>query len=176
MADLLTHVLAVYVVLTVASWRVAAVTSRWVVVGMCGSAIPDLVKTQLVLDSAVVEAVLGAPFSYAPVSTLGGVLLIAAAIGLAFARRHRRRAYAFLVAGGVISLVLDGLRVYATGRAGPWLYPFTWWRPPTPSLYVTSDPRILVLAIAVAGVVFAVDRKRAEAATGGNRRPTNADP
>ncbi|MFC7140601.1 hypothetical protein ACFQMA_12285 [Halosimplex aquaticum] len=176
MADLLTHVLAVYVLLTVVGWRIEAITPRWVAVGMGGGAIPDLVKTELVLDSAVVEGVLGAPFSYAPVSTLGGVLLIAAAITLAFARRHWRRAYVSLVAGGVISLVLDGLRVYADGRAGPWLYPFTWWRPPTPSLYVTSDPRVLVLAVAVAGVVFAVDRKREENGSERESRPVHRSP
>ena len=99
---------------------------------------------------------LGMPFDYAPVASAGGVL-VAGAIALAFARRHRRAAFTFLVTGGGLSLVLDGLRVYADGRAGPWLYPFTWWRPPTPSLYVTSDPRILV--VAVAGAVYAVDRR-----------------
>ncbi|WP_415380215.1 metal-dependent hydrolase [Halosimplex sp. TS25] len=176
MADLLTHVLAVYVLLTVASWRFESLTPRWVAVGMCGGAIPDLVKTELVLDSAVVEGVLGVQFSYGPVSTLGGVLLIAAAITLVFARRHWRHAYAFLVVGGVTSLVLDGLRVYADGRAGPWLYPFTWWRPPTPSLYVTSDPRIVLVAIAVAGVVFAVDRNRGDATTEDRQNPIEADP
>ena len=100
---------------------------------------------------------LGMPFDYAPVASAGGVLLVAGAIALAFARRHRRAAFTFLVTGGGLSLVLDGLRVYADGRAGPWLYPFTWWRPSTPSLYVTSDPRILV--VAVAGAVYAVDRR-----------------
>ena len=159
MADLLTHVLAVYVVLTVLSWRVDAVTDRWIAVGMCGGAIPDLVKVDLVVDSTLVESALGIPFTYAPIASAGGVLLVAGAITLAFARRHWRAAFTFLVTGGGLSLVLDGLRVYADGRAGPWLYPFTWWRPPTPSLYVTSDPRILVVAVAVAGAVYAVDRR-----------------
>ena len=159
MADLLTHVLAVYVVLTVLSWRVDAVTNRWIAVGMCGGAIPDLVKVDLVVDSMLVESALGMPFDYAPVASAGGVLLVAGAIALAFARRHRRAAFTFLVTGGGLSLVLDGLRVYADGRAGPWLYPFTWWRLPTPSLYVTSDPRILAVVIVVTGLVYAVDRR-----------------
>lgn len=160
MADLLTHVLSVYVVLTVASWRIDRIRPRWVAVGMCGGAIPDLVKVDLVVDSATVERVLGFPFTWGAVSTLGGVVLLAGAIALAFDDRHRRRAFAFLLAGGVTSLVLDGLRVYADGRASPWLYPLTRWRPPTPSLYVTSDPRIVVVAVAVAAVVFALDRRR----------------
>jgi len=159
MADLLTHVLAAYVVLTVASWRVERITPSWVAVGMCGGAIPDLVKVDLVLDSMTVEGALGVPFTWSPVSTLGGVGLVAGAIALAFGPRYRRRAFGFLVAGGSLSLVVDGLRVYADGRAGPWLYPVTWWRPPTPSLYVTSDPRVLVVAVAVAALVFAADRR-----------------
>jgi len=159
MADLLTHVLAVYVVLTVLSWRVDAVTDRWIAVGMCGGAIPDLVKVDLVVDSMLVESALGVPFTYAPLASAGGVLLVASAITLAFARRHWREAFTFLVAGGGLSLVLDGLRVYADGRTGPWFYPFTWWRPPTPSLYVTSDPQILVAVLALTGVVYAVDRR-----------------
>ncbi|WP_436929428.1 hypothetical protein [Halosimplex halobium] len=165
MADLLTHVLAVYVVLTVAGWRTDRIAPPWVAVGMCGAAVPDLVKVDLLLDSATVETVLGVPFSWSAVSTLGGVGLVAGAVALAFGPRHRRRAFGFLVAGGSLSLVLDGLRVFADGRAGPWLYPVTWWRPPTPSLYVTSDPRVLAAALLVAGAVFAVDRRRGDAAS-----------
>lgn len=166
MADLLTHVLAVYVLLTVVSWRVDAVTDRWVAVGMGGGAIPDLVKVDIVVDDAVISSVLGIPFTWAPISTLGGVLLVAGAITLAFGREYWRRVYGFLVIGGVTSLVLDGMRVYADGQSSPWLYPFTWWYPPTPSLYVTSDPRVLVVALVVAAVVFALDRKRRAPDTG----------
>ncbi|WP_436911208.1 hypothetical protein [Halosimplex marinum] len=160
MADLLTHVLAAYAVLTVASWRVERITPPWVAVGACGAAVPDLVKIDTVVDSATVETALGVPFTWSAVSTLGGVVLVAGAVALAFGDRHRRRAFAALVAGGSLSLALDGLRVYADGHTGPWLYPFTWWRPPTPSLYVTSNPRVLVAALLVAGAVFAVDRRR----------------
>lgn len=158
MADLLTHVLVVYVALTVASWRVDWVTRPWVAVGMGGAAIPDLVKIDILVDDSTVEAVFEVPFMWAPLSTLGGVLLVAGVITLAFDRRHWRRVYGYLVGGGVTSLVVDGLRVFADGRAGPWLYPFTWWRPPTPSLYVTADVRILVVTLLVSAVVFGVDR------------------
>lgn len=155
MADLLTHVLVAYVVLTAASWVTEGVTERWVAVGMGGAAIPDLVKVELLVDDALVEGALGIPFAYAPIATLAGVVLLGGAIALLFA--ERQRAYAFLLAGGLSALVLDGLRAYADGRAGFWLYPL-WWRPPTPSLYVTSDPRVLGVALAVAAGVFLVDR------------------
>ena len=160
MADLLTHLLVPYVLLTVASWRVDWLDQRWVVVGMGGAAIPDLVKTEIVLNEGIVETFLGVPFSYAPLSTLGGVLLVAGVITLAFEKHHWRRVFGLVTFGGVTSLLLDGLRVYADGRASAYLYPITNWRPPTPSLYVSSDPRVLVIALGIAGVVALVDRRQ----------------
>jgi len=159
MADLLSHLLAAYVLLTVAGWRVEWLDRKWVVVGMGGAAIPDLVKIDIVLDADVVESLLGVPFSYEPLSTLGGVLLVAGVITLAFERQRWNRVFGLITFGGLTALILDGMRVFADGRASAWLYPFTNWRPPTPSLYVTSDPRVLVVALILAGVVFVVDQR-----------------
>jgi hypothetical protein len=156
MADLLTHVLVPYVLLTAASWRVDRLTRRWVVIGMAGAAIPDLVKIEVLVDERVLESLLGVPFSYAPVSSLGGVLLVAGAIAVFFGR-ERRQVYALLVFGGLTALLVDGLRVFADGRSGFWLYPL-WWRPPTPSLYISSDARVLVLALLASAGVFLYDR------------------
>ncbi|WP_336337652.1 hypothetical protein [Haloarcula brevis] len=159
MADLLTHLLVPYILLTVANWIVAWLDRRWVVVGMGGAAVPDLVKIEIVLDDGTVAALLGVPFTYGPLSTLGGVLLLAGAIAVAFERRYWRRVFGLVTFGGLTSLVLDGLRVYADGRASAWLYPFTSWRPPTPSLYVSSDPTVLVVALLAAGTVAVLDRR-----------------
>jgi hypothetical protein len=159
MADLLTHVLVAYSLLTVAGWRFDRLTRPWIVVGTAGAAIPDLVKVGLVLDDSVIGGLLGAPFSYAPISSLAGVLVIGGAISLCFGDDLRRRAFGFLVAGGCLSLLTDGLRAYADGQAGFYLYPL-WWRPPTPSLYVTSDPRVTVVALVVTVLVVLADRQR----------------
>jgi len=159
MADLLTHLLVAYTLLTVISWRVGWLTPRWVVVGVGGAAIPDLVKVRILLDAETVRNLLGIPFSYTPLSSLGGVLLVSGLITLVFPRRHWRRAYGLVVVGGLSSLVGDGLRAYADGRASAWLYPFTNWQPPTPSLYVSSDPRVLVVAVLVATAVYLVNRR-----------------
>ena len=157
MADLLTHILVPYVILTVVSWQFDWLTKRWIIIGMAGAAIPDLVKINILLDHSVIESFLGMPFSYAPISSLGGVLFITGAITVFF-QRHRRQVFAFLVFGGLTSLVVDGLRVFADGQSGFWLYPFTWIRPPTPSLYVTSDVRVLITAMIISAVVFISDQ------------------
>lgn len=159
MADLLTHLLVPYILLTVVSWRVDWLNQRWVVIGIGGAAIPDLVKVGIVLDERVVEVLLDVPFTYTPLSTLGGVLLLAGVITVAFDRRHWRRVFGLVAFGGLTSLLLDGMRVYADGRASAWLYPFTNWRPPTPSLYASSDPAVLVVAVLAAGTVAVVDRQ-----------------
>jgi hypothetical protein len=159
MADLLTHLLAAYALLTVASWRVDWLERRWVVVGTGGAAIPDLVKIDLVLDEDVVAETLGVPFSYAPLSTLGGVAVVAGLITLAFERHLWPRTYGLVLLGGLSSLVGDSLRVFADGRASAWLYPVTDWRPPAPSLYVSSDPGVLVVVLIVASAVFVLDRR-----------------
>lgn len=158
MADLLSHALVAYAVLTVLSWRFGWVTRRWVVVGMGGAAIPDLVKIGMLIDDAVVQAAFGVPFSWEPVGSLWGLLLIGGGVSLLFPTDLRRRAVGTLLIGGGTSLILDGMRVYADGRAGFWLYPL-WWRPPTPNLYVSADWRVLVIAMVVALIVFGVETR-----------------
>lgn len=163
MADLLTHVLVPFVLLTPASWQLPWLERRWIVVGMAGAAIPDLVKFGLVLDNGVVETLTGLPFTYAPISSLGGVLIVAGAIAVLFADRVRR-AYGYLLGGGLSALLLDGMRVFADGRADFWLYPL-WWRPPSPTLYVSSDPRVTAIAVVLALAVFLTDRYRDDLAS-----------
>jgi len=161
MADLLSHVLVAYVLFTVASWQVEWLGPRWVVVGMGGAIVPDLEKVRLVVDAGLVSQILGVPFTWGHFSTLGGVLLTAGVIALLFEREHRVRVYGLLVAGGLSHLVGDGLRVWADGRASQWLFPLVpGWRPPTPNLYVTSDPLVPVVVVAVAVLVFVVDWRR----------------
>lgn len=158
MADLLSHVLVAYAVLTVSSWRVGWLTRRWVVVGMGGAAIPDLVKIGMLVNDAVVQAVVGVPFSWEQLGWLWGLLLVGGAVALLFPFGLRRWAVGALLLGGGTSLIVDGMRVYADGHAEFWLYPL-WWRPPTPNLYVSGDWRVLVVAMAVALVVFRMDRR-----------------
>ncbi len=157
MADLLSHVLVAYAAFTVASWQADWLTDEWIAVGTGGAAIPDLIKVEIVVGSGTIETVLGVPFDVSAVGTLGGVLLVAGAIALLFGER-RYRAYCLLVAGGCSALVLDGMRKYADGRAGDWLYPVPW-NPPSPNLYVSSDSTVLGVVLFVALVVVTLNRR-----------------
>lgn len=157
MAELLSTILVAYVLLTVSSWRVEWLTEPWIVLGLAGTAIPDLVKLELLVDSRTVESALGIPFAYDPLASIGGVALVSGVVTLLFARRYWQWVFPLVLSGGVVGLLVDGLRVYADGRAGFYLYPI-WWRPPTPSLFVSADPRVLVVSATAAAVVFALDR------------------
>lgn len=157
MADLLTHVLVPYVLLTVASWR-WKISRRWIPVAMAGATIPDLTKLDLLLDGTRMGYLPEIPFALTPISSVTGVALIATGITVWFERTVWPRVYALLVFGGVSSVVLDGLRAFADGASTFWLYP-VWIRPPTPSLYVSSDPRVTMVTVAVATAVTIVQRR-----------------
>jgi hypothetical protein len=156
MADLLSHVLVAYVCFTVASWRADGLTDEWVAVGTGGAAIPDLIKVQMVVGRGTIGTLLGVPFDVGAVGTLGGVLLVAGIIALLFGERWHQ-AYGLLVAGGCSALVLDGMRMYADGWAGYWLYPVPL-RLPSPNLYVSSDPNVLAVVLIATLSVVALDR------------------
>jgi len=156
MAELLSHVLIAYTVFTVASWRVNWLTKSWVAIGMIGSLLPDLSRIGLFVTDATIEATLGVPFGIGAIHTLGGVVLCAA-IGSLVVADSRRRAFGLLVTGGLSHLLTDGLKVWADGAASAWLYPLSWYRHPTPGLYVSSDYRVLVVVGSVAFAVALLD-------------------
>ena len=159
MADLFTHVLAAFVVFTLVGWAVEWLDRKWVAVAMVGTIFPDLSRISLVVDADAVEALLGVPFSWDMTSTLGGLLVISAIGAVLFGTaRNRRVAFPLLLGGGLTHLFLDGLVAWADGHGEAALYPLTYWRLPTPGLYVSSDPRVLVTAVVCALVVFAADR------------------
>jgi len=157
MAELLSHVLIAYVVLTCASWRLDWLSQRWVAVGMIGAILPDLSRIGLFVTDETIETTLGVPFGIGALQTLGGVLLLAA-IGSLVVADHRRRAFGLLFVGGFLHLLTDGLKSWADGYAGAWLYPLSWYRPRTPGLYVSSDLWVLVGVGTIALVVTLLDR------------------
>lgn len=162
MAELLTHVLVAYILLTALGWAIEWLDPKWVVVGMVGAILPDLDKIGLFVDSSLLEGLLGVPFSWGAIHTLGGLVLLSAIGALLFeTARARRRAFALLVFGGASHLLLDGVKKWADGFNGAYLYPLSWWRNPTPGWYVSADQWVLGVAVVCALVVFAIDRRSA---------------
>lgn len=159
MTDLLTHVLAAYVILTVSSWQSDLVDSRHVSIGMVGAILPDLSKLYLVLDPDVVAAALGAPFSWQGLHTIGPVLALTAAGVFLFPGRERKAVTTALVVGASSHFVLDLFIDRADGLAPPYLFPLTWWEPPAGGLYLSSDIWPGLVAVAVACSVWLIDRR-----------------
>jgi len=63
MPDLLAHAFLAYAILRALSWRYDWLRTPYVTAGMAGAFIPDIVKIQLILPSATVEAAFGTPTS-----------------------------------------------------------------------------------------------------------------
>ncbi|OVE84440.1 metal-dependent hydrolase [Natronolimnobius baerhuensis] len=156
MAELLSHVLIAYALATIVSWRLEWVTRRWVAIAMIGALIPDVNRIGMFVSDATLEAVLGVPVGLDAIHTLGGTILLAGIGAMVLTTQHRR-AFGVLLAGALSHLLVDGVKAYADGAAGAWLYPVTWYRHPTPSLYVSSDPMVLVVTALGALVVAACD-------------------
>lgn len=158
MAEILSHVFFAYALFTVASWQLEWLSKRWVAVAMVGAVLPDLNRIGLFFRESALEEVLGVPFSFDAIHTLGGVLVLSGIGALAFNRR-RLLAYGLLASGALSHLLIDSVKLYADGSAAAWLYPITWYRHPTPNLYVSSDLGVLAVAGSIALGVWLVDRR-----------------
>lgn len=160
MAELLSHVLLAFGLFTIAGWAVEWLDRKWVAVGAVGSLFPDLNRLDMIVDDYTVSQMLGIPFSWGGLSTLGGVVVLAAAGAVLFAsRKEQLRGFGLLFAGGVSHLLVDGVKQWADGAGGTPLYPLSWWRPPTPGWYVSSDQWVLGVAVVFALAVFLLDQR-----------------
>ncbi|GAB6878836.1 hypothetical protein JCM17823_11100 [Halorubrum gandharaense] len=159
MAELFTHVLAGYVIGTLLSWRYDWVTYPFVTVVMVGAALPDLNRIGLVLPADAVAALLGVPFSWTPLHRAGGTLLVVCLGALLVSRQYRRAAVALLFVGAASHYALDFFLYKPSGVTGPLLWPFRTHGFAVEGFYLSSDRWPAVVVTAVAGVVWAVDRR-----------------
>lgn len=161
MADVLSHVLLAFVIFTVIGWHVDWIDRRWVAVAMVGAIFPDLNRVRLLVDNHVMVDLLGLPFNWGAIHTLGGVLVLSLMGAILFATwENRFRGFILLLGGALTHLFVDVFKVWADGYASPYLYPITWYRLPTPGLYVSADRWVVVVAILMAALVFLVDYVR----------------
>jgi hypothetical protein len=160
MADLLTHVLAAYVLATLLSLRDDRLTPAAVTAAMVGAAVPDLNRIGLLLPASTVEATLGVPFAWDALSTVGGVAAVIALLTLLVPRRLRPVTAAALSLGALSHLGLDYLLLFPSGYTHPYLWPLTAHGLPGPGLYLSSDRWPAAVAVASAALVWHVKRGR----------------
>lgn len=158
MADLLTHVLAAFVLATVLVWHGDGLARRHVPLAMVGAVVPDAAKVYLLVGS-LRSSILGVEVAWLALQTVGASLALAAVVALAVAPEDRRPAAAALLVGVGSHLVLDLLVIRAGGLAPPYLYPVTWTQLPAGNVYLSSDVWPGAVAVVVAGVVWVVDWK-----------------
>ncbi|SEW31558.1 metal-dependent hydrolase [Natrinema salifodinae] len=158
MPDLLTHVLVGYSIGTLLSFRYEHLQPSHVTLVLIGALSPDFTKIQLVIPDGVVELLVGLPFSWAPLHTLGGSLLVVLLGSLLVAPEYRRQAIALIAIGAVSHHVLDVALLTATGEAYAVFFPGSTYRPPSPGLYLSSDRWPAVVAGTVAAGLWAVQR------------------
>lgn len=153
MPDLLAHVLIAYAIVRFFSWRYEWLTAPYVTVCMVGAFIPDLAKAELVIPNAVVERLFNVPFAWFGLHT-GGAVLVSVLIGvLVVVPRERKRVFLLLALGAGTHLLADGLLRTPSGRSYAIFWPLTRYNPPTPGLYLSTQPGpTLVAGIAALGV------------------------
>lgn len=151
MPDLLTHALVAFTICTLLRLRYGWLDAQYVTVGMAGAFVPDVAKIALLVDGSLVAVLIGRPFSWFGIHTLGGALLLLL-VGVVLARRDERRPVGALLAVGAAShLLADALLFKLSGHSFPILWPITPYQPPTPGLYHSTDlwPSILLAGVAV---------------------------
>lgn len=159
MADVLTHVIAGYVIGTVLSFRYEWMRPAHVTLVMIGALSPDFVKIELFVPDMAVEAMLGLPFSWAPLHTVGGSIVVVLLGSLLLGPTYRWRALALFAIGAASHHALDVVLVTATGYSYAVFWPLTEYRPPAGDLYLSSDRWPALVSGGLAVVVWFVDRR-----------------
>lgn len=167
MAEWVTHVFFAYALFTALSWITEWIDERWVAVAMIGSILPDLNRMRLLVSDELMTYVLGVPFSWWGLHTVGGIILLSGIGALLFRTASERwRAFSVLLGGSFSHMVIDLPQRYADGYmiSASYAFPVPFPRLPTPGWYVSSDRWVVVVASVIALLVFVSDkyRKRAE--------------
>ncbi|NGM71382.1 metal-dependent hydrolase [Natronolimnobius sp. AArcel1] len=151
MADVFTHALTGFIIGVSLSWWVDWMCPAHISLVVLGAIAPDFVKINLVISDATVATTLGIPFSWSPLHTLGGSVIMALLCALVLAPQYRTQAIALFLIGATSHHVLDMALVNASGYSYAVLWPLSNYHPPSPNLYRSSDrwPALVVTVLAV---------------------------
>lgn len=159
MADVLTHVLVGYILGMLLALHYDWIRPPHVTLVMFGALSPDLVKISLLLEDATVAGLLGIPFSWDPLHTLGGNLVVLLIATLLVPADHRKRVFLLLAVGALSHHTLDLLLLNASGYAYLVLWPLTEYNPPAGMLYRSSDRWPAIIAGLIATGVWLLNHR-----------------
>ena len=160
MADVLTHVLVGYIIGQLLAFRYDWMEPHHITLVMIGALSPDFVKINLVVPDELVQAVLGIPFSWSPLHTLGGSVLVILLGSLLLAPEYRRHAILLFLIGALSHHALDLALLNASGYSYAVFWPITEYRPPSGDLYRSSDPWPALVAAVGAALVWSSNHRR----------------
>ncbi|MFW5946435.1 MAG: metal-dependent hydrolase [Candidatus Natronoplasma sp.] len=160
LADLLTHVLVGYSIGIILSWRYKRIRTPHVTAIMVGATLPDLIRIRLLLDPIKIEQYLGIPFSWGPLHTAGGVLIIITIGSLLTIPKDSKIIFTLLAIGAISHLFLDSLLITTSGYSYAVLWPFLGFHPPTPELYLSTDVWPVLVSCPIALFVRTLDKNR----------------
>ncbi|WP_137289816.1 metal-dependent hydrolase [Natronorubrum halophilum] len=160
MPDVLTHVLVGYVIGMLLSLRYERLRSAHVTLAMVGALSPDFAKIDLFVPDGLVAALLGVPFSWSPLHTLVGSVLVVGLCSLLLAPEYRTQAIALFAIGALSHHVLDVLLMTPTGEAYAVFWPLTEYRLPAGGLFLSSDRWPAAVAGLCAALVWTIARYR----------------
>lgn len=150
MPDLLTHVLFAYSFATLLGQRVHWIEREYVTLFMAGALIPDVSKAYLVVGEATVKSVIGQPFEWYGIHTLGGILVVSALVATWVDWDEVKPVLLMAFGGGLSHLLLDSFIQEPTGYSYAALWPITYHRVPSAGLYISTDVWPVVAAACLA--------------------------
>lgn len=160
MTDLLTHVLVVYVLATLKTWRLDWFRRRHVGIAMLGTIFLDTAKGLLLTGPEFV--LFGIKASWYALQTVGAAAVFTVVGVFLFDIDERPAVLGSLSFGVIVHIFLDLLVIRTDGTAPPYFYPLTWWHLPSGNVYLSSDIWPSLVAIGVSILVWYLDRRRME--------------
>ncbi len=159
MADLFTHVLAEFMIPTIASWRYEWITPPLRVACMVGAAIPDRNRIDLIIPEEIITALTGLPWSWGITHRAARAPLIAFIFTLLVATDVRNPVFALLCVGIASHVVIDYFLWQPTRTTNLMRWPVIDRTVDYQGFYRSSDRWPAVVAtIATAIIIIAIDR------------------
>ncbi|MFW6305204.1 MAG: metal-dependent hydrolase [Candidatus Saliniplasma sp.] len=156
-ADLLTHVLVAFSVGIILSWRFKWISRNYITIIMLGAVLPDLTRIGLIIEPAYIENTFGVPFSWSPLHTIAGVFIIILLLTLVVHERYSKPVFILLVLGAFTHLFMDSFLLTTTGTSYTVFFPITFYNPPTPGFYLSTDMWPSMVSALAASVIWSID-------------------